>query len=252
MRVARARLDAGPTLCEVTGDDLHVLSGRPYGPLERTGERRPLATTELLSPVEVGRTFAVLGGFLEKGGDRPSERGEPLLCPKVVPTTSGEGGEIACWPSLSSVSIEAEMALVVGRTVRAARPEEAAAAIWGYTCFNDVTATEHFPQFWLAKGFETFASMGPWVCTDITAELIRDGLDITARVNGAVVQSGSTSRYRFWPWEVVAYLSGLFTLDPGDVVTLGTPPPPVDVVPGDTVEVEVEGIGVLTNHVVAG
>ena len=74
----------------------------------------------------------------------------------------------------------------------------------------------------------------------------------TARVNGAVVQSGSTSRYRFWPWEVVAYLSGLFTLDPGDVVTLGTPPPPVDVVPGDTVEVEVEGIGVLTNHVVAG
>ena len=163
----------------------------------------------------MGRTFAVLGGFLEKGGDRPSERGEPLLCPKVVPTTSGEGGEIACWPSLSSVSIEAEMALVVGRTVRSARPEEAAAAIWGYTCFNDVTATEHFPQFWLAKGFETFASMGPWVCTDLTDEQIRDGLDITARVNGATVQSGTTARYRFWPWEVVAYLSGLFTLDPG-------------------------------------
>jgi 2-keto-4-pentenoate hydratase/2-oxohepta-3-ene-1,7-dioic acid hydratase in catechol pathway len=251
VKVARARLDGVPTFCEVNGDDLFVLAGHPYGSLDRTGEQFPLTVAELLCPVEVGRTFAVLGGFWDEGADRSAERGTPLVCPKVAPTTSGDGGEVTFWQSLSSLSIEAEMALVIGRTVRSASLEEAGAAIWGYTCFNDVTAIEHFPQYWLAKSFDGFASLGPWVRTDLTEDRIKEGLSIIGRVNGAVVQSGTTARYRFWPSEVVRYLSGVCTLHPGDVVTLGTPPPPVDVAVGDAVELEVEGIGVLTNRVVA-
>ena len=252
MRVARARLAGVPTPCEVTGDQLHVLDGDPYGTLIRTGERHPLAGAELLCPVEVGRTFAVLGGFWDEGAERSTERGEPFVCPKVMPATSGDGGEVAFWPLLSSVTIEAEMALVVGRTVRSASQAEAAAAIWGYTCCNDVTATEHFPQYWLAKSFDTFSSLGPWVRTDLTEERIKAGLAIVGRVNGATVQAGTTARYRFWPAEVVQFISGVCTLHPGDVITLGTPPPLVEVTVGDTVEIEVEEIGVLTNHVVAG
>lgn len=252
MRIARASVGGVPTLCEVEGESLHVLRGDPFGTTERTGEHHTLGEVPLLCPVDVGRTFAVLGGFVDPGADPPAARGEPALCPKVVPTTSGDGGRIVFAPSLDSVAIEAEMALVVGRHVRSASPEEAAAAIWGYTCFNDVTAVQYFPQFWVAKGLETFASMGPWVRTDLTEERIGRGLEIVARVNGATVQSGTTARYKFAPWEVVRYLSGLFTLCPGDVITLGTPPPPADVQPGDVVEIEVEEIGVLTNHVVAG
>lgn len=252
MKVARARLDGVPTLCEVSGDQLCVLEGHLGGPLERTGECHPLAGAELLCPVEPGRIFAVLGGFWDEGADRSTGRGQPLVCPKVVPQTSGDGGQVTFWASLSSVSIEAEMALVVGRTVRSASLEESAAAIWGYTCCNDVTATEHFPQFWLAKSFDTFASLGPWVCTDLTENRIREGLAIEARVNGATVQSGTTARYRFWPAEVVQFLSEVCTLNPGDVITLGTPPPLPDVVVGDVVEIEVEEIGTLTNRVVGG
>jgi 2-keto-4-pentenoate hydratase/2-oxohepta-3-ene-1,7-dioic acid hydratase in catechol pathway len=251
VRIARASLDGVPTYCEVDGDVLHVLEGGPFAGARRTGERHPIEGVTLLAPVDPGRTFAVLGGFFDPGSE-PAERGQPVLCPKVVPTTSGDGGEVASPPFLESLAVEAEMALVVGRQVRSATPEEAAGAIWGFTCYNDVTAAQYFPQFWLAKGLETFASMGPWVRTDLTDDQIRHGLGIVARVNGATVQSGTTARYKFSPAEVVCYLSGFFTLHPGDVVTLGTPPPPADVRPGDVVEIEVEGIGVLTNHVVAG
>jgi 2-keto-4-pentenoate hydratase/2-oxohepta-3-ene-1,7-dioic acid hydratase in catechol pathway len=252
VKIARARIGGTISHCEVADDTIHLLAGHPFGPLERTGVSHPLAAAELLPPVEGGRTFAVLGGFWDEGADRTVELGEPLVCPKVMPLTSGDGGEVAVWSSLSAVSMEAEMALVVGRTVRSASRAEAAAAIWGYTCCNDVTAVEHFPQFWLAKSFDGFCSLGPWVRTDLTEERIRAGLAIEGRINGATVQAGSTARYRFWPAEVVQYLSGVCTLHPGDVVTLGTPPPPVDVTVGDTVELEVEEIGVLTNHVVAG
>jgi 2-keto-4-pentenoate hydratase/2-oxohepta-3-ene-1,7-dioic acid hydratase in catechol pathway len=249
--LARAEVDGVPRACEVDGEVLHLVGGERFGAPERTGESRRLGEVRLLAPVVPARTFAVLGGFVDPGsGDTgPSQ---PVLCPKIAPTTSGDGGEIVFHRFLGSLAVEAEMALVIGRAVRSATPREAADAIWGYCCFNDVTAVEYFPQFWLAKGLETFASMGPWLRTDLSEERIREGLAIVARVNGATVQAGTTARYRFSPAQVVQHLSGFFTLRPGDVITLGTPPPPADVRPGDVVEIEVEEIGVLTNLVVSG
>jgi 2-keto-4-pentenoate hydratase/2-oxohepta-3-ene-1,7-dioic acid hydratase in catechol pathway len=251
VRIARASVGGDPVLGEVDDDVFHVLAGAAFGSAVRTGEQHPLDHVSLQSPVVPGRTFAVLGGFVEPGTPRDHRRGEPLLSPKMVPTTSGHGAEIVYPPFASSVLVEAEMALIVGRPVRSASPAEAADAVWGYTCCNDVTAPEYFPQFYLAKSIETFASMGPWARTDLSAGDIRRGLGIVARVNGATVQTGTTAHYKFDPCEVVSYLSGFFTLLPGDVITLGTPPTPAEVRPGDVVEIEVEGIGVLTNHVVA-
>jgi 2-keto-4-pentenoate hydratase/2-oxohepta-3-ene-1,7-dioic acid hydratase in catechol pathway len=233
------------------GNELFVLSGAPFDSPRRTGEHRPLADAALLCPVEVGRTFAVVGGFVVPGL-ATTERGEPAVCPKVAPSTSGPGGEIVYAPFLESLAIEAEMALVIGKTVRSATVEEAADAIGGYTCCNDVTAFQYLADLWLAKSLDSFSSMGPWVRTDLGDEEIARGLAIVARVNGATVQSGTTADYRHTPAEVVGHLSNFFTLNPGDVVTLGTPPVPPEVRPGDVVEIEVEGIGVLTNHIVAG
>lgn len=251
MKIARAVLDGGATTCEVDGDHAFVLDGDPFGTLRRTGASFGVAEATLLCPIEVRRTFAVVGGF-RGPGDGAAERGHPVVCPKMVPTTSGPGGEIVYAPFLESLAIEAEMALVVGRTVRSASIEEAAAAIYGYACFNDVTAFQYLAELWVAKSLDSFASMGPWVRTDLSEEEIVRGLEIVARVNGATVQSGTTANYKFTPSEVVRHLSRFFTLHPGDVVTLGTPPPPPEVRPGDEVEIEVEGLGVLANRVIAG
>jgi len=257
MRLARAVLGGTSTLVDVDvdvdGAMLHPLRDEDLRSPSRRKEAYPWHGGGLEAPIAPGRCFAVLGGFFDEGSTRPSssERGDPLLVPKAVTQVSGDEGRITYPTFATSVVIEAEMALVIGRRLSGATPDEAASGILGYTCFNDVTAPQFFPQFWLAKSVATFASMGPWVTTGLSERDIEDGRRIEARVNDVVVQSGTTARYRFRPSEVVSYLSKVLALTPGDVVTLGTPPPPVEVHPGDVVEVEVEGIGVLHNVVTA-
>jgi 2-keto-4-pentenoate hydratase/2-oxohepta-3-ene-1,7-dioic acid hydratase in catechol pathway len=239
------------TYGEVAGDIFRVIGEDPHAGRSPSGEERDLATVALEAPSDPHRAFAVLGGFWPMGEDPPDPRPDPMLIPKIVPTVSGEGGTVLYPPFVKSISIEAELAVVVGRSVHRADPDEAEEAIWGYTCFNDVTAMEYAPQFYLAKCFDTFASMGPWITTDLSTDDIRSGLAIEARVNGAKVQSGNTRYFKHLPREIVSYISRFMTLSPGDVITLGTPPPAADVSPGDVAEIEVEGVGVLTNHIVA-
>jgi 2-keto-4-pentenoate hydratase/2-oxohepta-3-ene-1,7-dioic acid hydratase in catechol pathway len=149
--------------------------------------------------------------------------------------------------------VEGELALVIGREVYAATRAEAAAAILGYTCFNDVTAMEQLAQgeWSMSKSWDTFASMGPRVTTALGEDRIKAGLAIITRVNGAEVQRGDTRYYKFLPADIVQYLSTYVTLLPGDIISLGTPPPAAPVQPGDAVEIEVEQVGVLRNVVVA-
>lgn len=251
MRIARARVGAETVFGEVDGDTFHCLKGEPFSQQVRTGEQRELASLALLAPTDPFRTYAVLGGFFPAHEPVPDERPTPLFIPKTVSTTSGPGGVVAYPSSVDSVVLEAEMAVILGARVHRAGVDEARQAIWGYTCFNDVTAPQFFPQFWLSKGFDTFACMGPWVVTDLSDDDIRSGLEIIGRVNGEQVQSGNTRHYKYLPAELISYLSGFVTLFPGDVITLGTPPPPPEVRVGDAMEIEVEGIGVLQNHVVA-
>lgn len=252
MRLARAILGGIPTLVDVDGDLLHPLADDNLPAPTRGSETYSSPGGGLEPPLPLRRCFAILGGFFDDGAERTgrSERGDPVLVPKSVSQVSGDGGRITYPAFATSVVIEAEMALVIGHRLNGATPDEAASGILGYTCFNDVTAPQYFPQYWLAKSLPTFASMGPWVTTGLSERDIDDGLRIEARINGAVVQAGTTARYRFRPSEVVSYLSSILTLTPGDVITLGTPPPPAEVQPGDVVEIEVEGIGVLRNQIV--
>jgi 2-keto-4-pentenoate hydratase/2-oxohepta-3-ene-1,7-dioic acid hydratase in catechol pathway len=216
----------------------------------RTGRDLVLGDVTLLSPMVPRTILVIFGGFIDLGGS-------PWLGAKVVTSVSGDHGVIECPEWVDEVGIEAEMALVIGRRILRATADQAREAIFGYTCFDDATAQQFmdernvrpFPDFFAAKSIDTFASMGPWVCTDLDDETIRSGLDILCRINGTTVQHGNTKDYVYTPSEVVQHVSRATTLYPGDVIALGTPMPVPTANAGDVVEIEVEGIGILTNYV---
>ena len=203
--------------------------------------------------------WVVLGGFRPHtaqpvptgdSGATPAD-GVPKLVPKLARPVSGDGGVVLIPPGVGDVAVEGELAVVIGAPLCRPSLYEAAAAIRGFTCFNDVTAMALLPtgDWSLAKSFDTFASMGPAVVEDLNDDRVMAGLSITTRVNGDVRQTGNTRWFKFPPAEVVRYLAAHTSLAPGDVISLGTPPPAAVVQPGDEVEIEVEGVGILHNTI---
>jgi 2-keto-4-pentenoate hydratase/2-oxohepta-3-ene-1,7-dioic acid hydratase in catechol pathway len=139
--------------------------------------------------------------------------------------------------------------VVIGKRGRNIPADEAEGHILGYTCFNDVTARDlqqRDTQWTRAKSFDTFAPFGPWI-----ASIDPSGVDIETRVNGETVQKSNTSDLIFGVPRLIEFISGIMTLQPGDVIATGTPPGVGQLHRGDLVEVEIEGIGVLKNSVVA-
>jgi 2-keto-4-pentenoate hydratase/2-oxohepta-3-ene-1,7-dioic acid hydratase in catechol pathway len=203
-------------------------------------------------PLDGVRFVNVMGGFIEPGTTRPPER-QPMWLPKATNYASGDGAEIQMPSVLTGpMQIESELAVVVGRPLRKVGPAEAHDAIFGWSVFNDLTAPEYGAMgFWaVGKSMDGFTSWGPWIRRDLTEERVMEGLAITATVNGTQVQSGSTEYYCFTPSEMLSHVSHRISLFPGDVVALGTPPPPPEVVIGDHVVCEVEEVGVLHNYIV--
>jgi 2-keto-4-pentenoate hydratase/2-oxohepta-3-ene-1,7-dioic acid hydratase in catechol pathway len=175
---------------------------------------------------------------------------EPLIFIKPSTALNGPGAPIVLPPASKEVHHEAELALVIGRTVKNASEEEAAAAIFGLTCFNDVTARDiqkRETQHTRAKSYDTFACAGPWIVTGLSPGDLR----ITCKVNGLYRQDSRTSDMIFSPARLVAFISGIMTLLPGDLISTGTPSGVGAIKAGDKVEVEVEGIGTLTNPVLS-
>ena len=155
------------------------------------------------------------------------------------------------YPAASSnVHHEAELAVVIGKVTKDVAIEDVGPHILGYTAANDVTARDIQQadgQWTRGKGFDTFCPLGPAIDTELDPQ---EGLAITARVNDELRQSGSTSDMVFGVGELVSYISAVMTLLPGDVILTGTPSGVGPVEPGDRMEVEVEGIGVLVNPVI--
>jgi 2-keto-4-pentenoate hydratase/2-oxohepta-3-ene-1,7-dioic acid hydratase in catechol pathway len=161
------------------------------------------------------------------------------------------GGDIILPPESQRVDYEGELALVVGRRIKRCPEAEWLAALAGVCCANDVTARDlqkKDGQWARAKSFDTFCPVGP----EIVAGLDASDLTIETRVNGAVKQSSRTSQMVFSPAFLVAYVSRMMTLFPGDLILTGTPAGIAPLSPGDVVEVEIEKIGVLKNRVRAG
>ncbi|MGH9367784.1 MAG: fumarylacetoacetate hydrolase family protein [Thermoanaerobaculia bacterium] len=176
---------------------------------------------------------------------------EPLLFLKAPSALVTDGGEIRIPPESRRVDYEGELALVIGRRVKNWPQERWLEALAGVCCANDVTARDlqkKDGQFSRSKSFDTFCPVGP----EIVSDLDPSDLAIETRVNGAVKQSSRTGNVVFSPAFLVAYVSRMMTLLPGDLILTGTPAGVGPLSPGDTVEVEMERVGVLRNRVVAG
>ncbi|BAU23603.1 hypothetical protein THC_1232 [Caldimicrobium thiodismutans] len=209
-------------------------------------EVRPLAPTVPSKIIGVGLNYRDHAEELKM----PIPK-EPLIFLKPVSALIGPEDYILLPPESAEVHYEGELAVVIGKEIyRPTSYKEAESAILGYTCFNDITARDlqrKDGQWTRAKSFNTFAPLGPF----ITKNLDPDDLNIQTRLNGKIVQNSSTRELIFKPAELVYFISNIMTLLPGDVIATGTPPGVGALGSGDTVEVEISGIGVLRNYVQA-
>jgi 2-keto-4-pentenoate hydratase/2-oxohepta-3-ene-1,7-dioic acid hydratase in catechol pathway len=236
--------DGGEVLAVVTGDPL-------YTPLQFTGERVPLDDARLLAPViprskviGIGRNYAEHAA--ELGNEVPAE---PLVFLKPNTSVIGPGDPIPLPVQSRDVHYEGELAVVIGRICRDVPVARVPEVILGYTCANDVTARDlqrADGQWWRAKGSDGFCPLGPYLATDLDAADLR----ITTRLDGVTVQDGRTSQMVRDVATLVAFVSAAMTLLPGDVILTGTPAGVGPMSAGQRVEVEIEGIGVLSNPVV--
>ncbi len=234
----------------VEGDQVRILQGDPFGHYTISTDRLPLEGLKLLAPCQPSKIVAVGVNYrshaVEMGKPLPTS---PLLFLKPPSAVLDPGGKIRYPATAQRIDYEAELAVVIGKTAKAIRPQEADQVIFGYTCFNDVTARDLQKldgQWTRAKGFDTFAPFGPWIMTDLDPQK----LSIEAYLNGERRQSGNTADLIFKVPELVSYISQVMTLHPGDLIATGTPSGIGPMKPGDRIEVVIEGIGRLQNTVV--
>lgn len=251
MRIARFMAGSDPRYAIVEGDELLELHGDPlWGKVETTGTRYALEDNKLLAPiiprskvVAVGRNYA--DHAAETGSEVPAS---PLLFFKPNTAVIGPDDPIVLPDWSERIDHEAELAVVISRLCKNVTESEARHYIYGYTCANDVTARDiqaQESQWARAKGFDSSCPLGPWIVTDLDPM----NLAISASVDGEVRQSDRTSSMVFGVEFLVSYISQSFTLLPGDVILTGTPAGIGPIEAGQRVEVEIEGIGTLSNPV---
>lgn len=254
MQIARYRTREGVFFGVLEERSLHRLGGSPFGDMARTGVVDGLDDVALLAPLEAPRVFGVGLNYvlhIEEIGAAKPER--PLFFMKPSTAVIGPGDPIVYPREGRNVHFEAELAVVIGRGGRRIAVEAALDHVLGYTCANDVSERviqkEEMDQgaLLVGKGFDSFCPLGPVIATGLDPS----NLALGARVNGVERQSSATSDLLFGVPELVSYLSSAITLLPGDVIITGTPSGVGPVTPGDVVDIFVEGIGTLTNPVVA-
>lgn len=229
------------------GDVVYELAAPPYGGEERTGLFYPLTDVRLVAPCQPSKVLAVGLNYRSHLGGRP-EPERPGLFAKLPSAVIGTGQPIVIPREASDVHYEGEMVVVIGRRAKNVDAMSAADYIFGVTVGNDVSERnwQRDDLQWLrAKGSDTFAPLGPAVATGLDY----GDLQLETRVNGEVRQRQRTRDFIFTADEIVAFASRYVTLFPGDVIYTGTPGTTASLAPGDVVEVELEGIGVLSNPV---
>lgn len=254
MRYARIDRNGGPAWARVEGDDLRLLAGSPIGAgAPETGERVSAAGARRLAPCEPGKIVCLGMNYAsharEIGLPIPSD---PAMFMKPVSTLCGDGDAIVLPARSERVEHEAELAFVIGRRAHRVSPETALEHVFGYTCANDVTARDiqmmggtYLNVVW-SKAYETFCPVGPVL---VAGEIEPDDVLVECRVDGALRQSERTRDFIFPLAEQIAWISDIMPLEPGDLVLTGTPKGVGRLSPGDVVEVEIAGIGTLTNTV---
>ncbi len=230
----------------------HELEGGLFDTPVPTGRVIGFDEAKLLVPCEPTKVLAVGLNYKSHLGSRPAPA-NPEIFYKPVTCLQNPGDPIVVPSDAQDCHFEGELVIVIGKTLRNASIEEAAAGVFGATCGNDVSDRnwQRGPnadrQWWRAKGCDTFGPLGPWIVTGLNY----GDLALQTRVNGDVLQEQRTSDLLFNVHETISFLSRYLTLTPGDVLYTGTPGNTRRMLPGDTVEIELEGIGILSNPVLA-
>ncbi|MQA61146.1 MAG: DUF2437 domain-containing protein [Actinophytocola sp.] len=252
MRLARIAHPSGVAFASVEDDEVLEIAEHPFGNPSFTSKRWPLADVRLLAPILPTKIIAVGRNYVahaeEFGNEVPAT---PMIFLKPSTTVIGPNAAIKLPPSSSRVDFEGELAVVIGQPIKNVPVARAASVVLGYAVANDVTARDQQRadgQWTRAKGYDTFCPLGPWIETAIDP----GDLAIRTEVNGEVKQDSRTSKLFHGIPEIIAFVSEVMTLLPGDVILTGTPEGVGPITGGDQVSVTVEGIGTLTNQVQAG
>jgi len=231
------------------GRTVHELRGRPFEEVAPTGRSVPLDAVRLLPPCEPTKIIAIGRNYRSHLGGRPAPEA-PGLFAKFPSCLVGPGDDIVFPPGAADVHYEGEMVVVIGKRARLVQPGTSSHVVFGVTAGNDVSERlwqAHDLQWLRAKSSDTFGPLGP----AIVRGLHYDDLLLETRVNGEVRQSQRTRDLLFDVDALICYITRVITLEPGDLIFTGTPGTTQALAPGDLVEVELEGVGVLGNRVAA-
>src|SRR5512141_854652 len=248
MRIVRFQAgDGAPRYGWLLEDKVGQIDGDPFGKYRRRDATTPLSSVRLLAPCQPSKIVCVGRNYVEHakelGNDVPKI---PLIFFKPPSAIINPGDTIILPPQSKQVEHEAELVAVIGRRGRNVTAEQAKKHIFGYTVGNDITARDlqkTDDQWTRAKGFDTFCSFGPWIDTEFDpADAV-----ITCRVNGQMRQMASTRDMVFHVGVLIAYVSSVMTLEPGDILFTGTPAGVGPLQNGNEVVVEIEGLGILRN-----
>ena len=252
MRIIRYETRDGaskPKYGWLLNDKVGEIGGNVFGRYRRKEAELPLADVRLLAPSEPSKIVCVGRNYVEHAKELGNEVSKvPLIFLKPPSSIIPNGGTILLPPQSVQVEHEAELVVVMGKRGRNITAEQAKRHIFGYTIGNDVTARDLQKadnQWTRAKGFDIFCAFGPWIDTEFDpADAV-----VTCRVNGQMRQMASTRDMVFNVGTLIAYISSVMTLEPGDLIFTGTPAGVGELRHGDEVVVEIEGLGVLKNLV---
>jgi 2-keto-4-pentenoate hydratase/2-oxohepta-3-ene-1,7-dioic acid hydratase in catechol pathway len=260
MKYARYLANGGTHYGIVEGDSVRDIGGPPWEQPQPTGTTRKLSEVKLLTPTAPKNILNTgMNTRTHQDSDQNKnlldrspairERKEPSVSLRCLSALANPEDPIIRPSDAESFREEAELVVVIGKTCSKVPPDQIMDYVLGYTCGNDVCVKEweERGEMWRAKSCDSMQPIGPWIETDLDPH----NVTIRARVNGVETQSESTSKYLFTVQEVVGRMVQHITLYPGDVVFMGTVGEPSDLKPGDTVEIDIEGIGVLRNPVMA-
>jgi len=241
--------DDEPRFGWIYGDKVGPIDGSIFGEYRRLEAEIPLDAVRLLAPVQPGKIVCVGRNYIDHAKEQGAEVPDiPLIFLKPTTAIIGPGDTILLPPQSRQVDHECELAVVIGQRARWIVPEAAWEYVLGYTIANDVTARDlqrRDGQWTRGKGFDTFCPLGPWIETEFNPA---DAL-ISCRVNEDLRQMASTREMVFTIPQLIAFISSIMTLEPGDVLLTGTPAGIGAMKDGDSVTVAIEGIGELMNNV---
>lgn len=250
MKFVRIMRESVPTWGVLEGETVRTLSSAPFEGIHYDGNTQPLGECKLLAPCEPTKIVCVGKNYFdhvkEFGGPVPEA---PILFIKALNTLNHPEGEVHAPGFVERLDYEGELAFVVKKRAKDVKAREFEDYILGYTCLNDVTARDiqrGDGQWTRGKGMDGFAPVGPLV----TDEIDGGHVEIETRLNGQTVQKANTDLFMTKLPELFEFITASMTLEPGDVVTTGTPAGVGPMKSGDVVEVEIQGIGVLRNHIV--